>query len=207
MKSENEKSLNKFAAVVRENYDKVVSIEKAKKPKKKKASKGAEKRRLKALKKAERNAKIIRKKPFFVWDKMKLYKPKNGLVIIDERLNVVADSEITHLKLGDEKTVELNARNGDFLLVLRRVDDKSFKYAAITVTAAQIIKAREQRLHLAYLGGDETVASLIKRDLGEQVDKRLKDPKKLIEKHKEDFLSTARIETVLKDIERILENY
>lgn len=136
---------------------------------------------------------------------MLLHKPENGLEVFDACNYIIGDKAVDGLKLSGPE-VEANAANGDFLLVLRRVDTTEYKFAAITITSAEILKAREQRLQLAYLVDEYTVASLIKRDLGKQVDGRLKDPKKIIEKHKEDFLAVYDIDVILRDVERMLIN-
>jgi len=138
---------------------------------------------------------------WFSWDGIKLYKPLGGLEMVDISLNLLADKDVGNINL-DAQLVKSNADNGDFMLMLRRVKTKDYKYAALTITSSQIMKAREQRLQLAYTGGE--VTSLIKRDLGDQIDKRLKDPTKIIEKHKEDYLSEFSEAIIIRDIERII---
>lgn len=133
-------------------------------------------------------------------------KPSGGYTVIDEELNLIADASIKSSLPLDRKILESNAANGDFLVVFNRVDTNEFKYAAITVTADSILKAREQRLQLAYLGGDQAVADLIKRGLEGKIDKRLKDPAKIIKKHTEDFLSVFSFPVILRDIERLVNN-
>jgi hypothetical protein len=138
---------------------------------------------------------------WFSWDGLKLIKPKQ-LQLISAEHNVFAASEVQNISL-DPDIVKDHVEQGNYLVVLRQLGKP--KNTAIFITQASILKAREQRLQLAYTGGEGTVASLIKRDLEGGVDKRLKDPKKIIEKHKEDFLSAFSYNIIMRDIDRIIK--
>lgn len=138
---------------------------------------------------------------WFTWDGLKIEKPKQ-LQLISAEHHVFADSSVKNISL-DPDTVKHHVEQGNYLIVLKQLGKP--RNTAIYVTQESILKAREQRLQLAYTGGDVTVASLIKRDLEGAVDKRLKDPKKIIEKHKEDFLSAFSYNIIMRDIDRIIK--
>lgn len=141
---------------------------------------------------------------WFEHDGIKFWKPAD-IVEVEGDLGVYATGEedLASVRL-DMEDVEAQRNAGNFLVILKKVTPRGTPFGVLVVTPAAILKSREQRLQLAYTEGEGMVAQLIERDLGGKVDKRIKDATKIVDKHKEDYLSTTNPAAIAKDIHRII---
>lgn len=200
MKDELTGGIDDKAKQIKANYEAKMGVVKGDKQKK---LKGSERRKIKAQEKEKIRSFRAENKPYFIWAGLKLLKPKDSVIMFDEKFNIFADKDVEDFTL-DHDAVKINYDNGDFLLILKRLDSNEYKYAALTVTTTEILKAREQRLQLAYTGGLITVVSLLERDLGiVKPESQMNDD--FIEQYKEDFLSVFAFDVIAKDIERIIK--
>ena len=165
----------------------------------------SQKRKIVALEKAKSKQLKQELQDWFLWNGTKFFKPKYGLKVVDQKYNLIADVRAEQFSL-DESILEAIKTENNYLLVLLNYEESEFKYTALTVRFEDILKAREQRFHLAFTAGLETVASLIARDLEDAVDPLITDPKEVIDKYKEEYLSTANYCAIFKDIERIIKS-
>lgn len=152
-----------------------------------------------------KKARRILNRKWFKLNGVPTYKPL-GLTIVGGTINVYADIAINQeeLQIEQENLIQLKDKA---ILVLRQKDTKEAKYIAFDIEYSQILKAREQRMQLAYLEGQGMVASLFARDLEGIVDKSIKDPKEVIKRYKEEYLSHFSYSIISRDVLRILNTW